>query len=184
MELTLLVVNGRIQMDVLIACGLAAPTGTWGNFLIRGLYDPRLFLWIGAFKGETVDELVRLAVKGIAVEPMPNSLVKHCQSLLFSSELYRSSGIVRILLAEMRLYLHGRTRGGLQGLWRTIRWRACLPRLLKFLQYGGSRNDAVDLCTKMSKEWNSRYNDYAWAFQVQRWRLKQHLFPSRKRKRE
>jgi len=171
-------------METLIACGLADPRGTWGTFLTKGLYDPRIFLWIGVFKGETTDELVRLAVKGVVIEPMPDSLVRQCESLLFSSDLYHSSGLARVLLVEMRQHLYKRTRGGLQGLWKTIRWRACLPRLLKFLQHGGCREDAVDMCIQMSSEWNSRFNYFAWAFQVQRHRLKQHLFPSRKRKLE
>lgn len=36
----------KTRLEKIILCGLAAPNTTWGQFLIKGLYDPRLFLWV------------------------------------------------------------------------------------------------------------------------------------------
>lgn len=44
-----------LKLDCLIVHGLASRHGFWGNFCSRGLYDPRLFLTIGAFYDFTDD---------------------------------------------------------------------------------------------------------------------------------
>jgi hypothetical protein len=72
-------------METLIACGLAdsnvdKPT-PWVAFLTKGLYDPRLFLWIGVFKGETITELVDLALKGYEIESLSESMLTECRNL-------------------------------------------------------------------------------------------------------
>lgn len=69
-------------MEVIIACGLADPKGAWGAFLVKGLYDMRLFLHVAAYKGETLEELVRWATKGIEVLPLPESEVDECEKEL------------------------------------------------------------------------------------------------------
>lgn len=49
-----------ISLDEVITKGLAsahAPTNAWGQFLSRGQYDPRLFLFIGAFADIDLEEL-------------------------------------------------------------------------------------------------------------------------------
>lgn len=71
-------------METLIACGLVAsnvdkPT-PWSAFLTKGLYDPRLFLWIGVFKGETITELVDLALKGYEIESLSESMLTECRN--------------------------------------------------------------------------------------------------------
>lgn len=69
-------------MEVIIACGLADPKGAWGAFLVKGLYDMRLFLHVAAYKGETMEELVGWALKGIEILPMPESEVDECEKLV------------------------------------------------------------------------------------------------------
>lgn len=135
-------------MDALIACGLAAPTGAWGNFLTKGLYDPRLFLWIWAFKGETITDLVGMAVRGVNIEPVSNSLVDHCSSLLLK---YFDSSTVRLLWMDMRSYLNGNRKHGICRLWQTIRWRIYLPRLPNQIQNAG---EVVLMCEMMTREWS------------------------------
>lgn len=162
-------------MDTLIACGLAAPTGAWGNFLVKGLYDPRLFLWIWAFKGETITDLVDLALKGVKIEPVPNSLVDHCSSLLLK---YCDSSIVELLWMDMRSYLNGHRKHGITGLWQTIRWRIYMPRLLSQIQYAG---EAVLLCELMTSKWMDLPFPHYPYLRNERRRLK---LPSRKRKLE
>lgn len=73
-------------MEVIIACGLADPKGAWGAFLTIGLYDMRLFLHVAAYKGESLEELVRWALKGIEVLPLPESEVDECEKMLLQSK--------------------------------------------------------------------------------------------------
>lgn len=40
------------KMDLLIVDGLSGQCGQWSDFLLKGLYDPRLFFWIAAFSDE------------------------------------------------------------------------------------------------------------------------------------
>jgi len=126
-------------MEVIIACGLADPKGAWGAFLIKGIYDPRLFLYVAVYKGETLEELTRWALKGIEVLPLPESEVDECDKLL--EKLTRrvkskhhwlvQTNKVDMAIHLLRKYSKERAHGNADKQWTIIVHRVVIPNLKK-----------------------------------------------------
>lgn len=127
-------------MEVIIACGLADPKGAWGAFLVKGLYDMRLFLHVAVYKGESLEELVRWALKGIEVLPLPESEVDKCEKMLLQSKAtiggdqFLATYVIDNATKYLRKYCQERGHGDAKKQFTIIVHRYAMPLLKQALQ--------------------------------------------------